>query len=217
MSYTHPLSILLAILLALAFVRQPAPADKSKVAPARPADPAAAAPKKAPDQPAANDPPAGATATDQTPPQGAPPMAVEHPEAVLTLPSGDVLTAADPKPFRLGELTLRLETLGVNASRADWWAEAVGNHAELVKVEQVTLPAGEATLALVSRTAPAAARSAETGTEYWLMVARPDPSDSGRKTVYAVVAQVSGDRETARQELLRLAEQWEIPEKPEGR
>ncbi|HHW13633.1 MAG TPA: hypothetical protein GXX28_01695 [Firmicutes bacterium] len=194
MSYTHPLSILLAILLALAFVGRPAPADQST-----------------------QSPPGEATATGQTPPQGAPPLTVEHPEAVLTLPSGDVLTAADREPFRGSNLTLRLETLSVNASRSDWWAEAVGNHAELLKVEQVALPVGEAILALAKRTLPAAAQSPQAATEYWLMVSRPEREEKDRKTVYAVVAQVTGDPGAARKELLRLAQQWEVPERAEAR
>lgn len=146
------------------------------------------------------------------PPPTAPPTATSHPEPVLALVDGSVLTAADEKPYTGQNLRLHLETVGVNAARSDWWQEAVGNHTESVTTEAVVLPSGEATLALVKRGAPAAAGPVTPTTEYWLMLLRDNPERKDMKTVYALVAEVTGDPTAARRELLGLSRGWQLPE-----
>ncbi|MDI6871581.1 MAG: hypothetical protein QME79_09545 [Bacillota bacterium] len=212
--HTHPLSVLLALLLALAFLGHPAPSGPATPAPPSGDDPGSVT---------------QATETDETRPapeaapmelvsaaKGAPPTAVTHEEATLALPGGQVLTAADSEPYRGRQVNLRLETVGVRADLKEWWSSAVGNHAEIAAREQVDLPAGQSTLALVRRTPPAASGLTEPTFEYWLMVPRPDPARQDMKAVYSLVAQVNGETQAAKQELLELAQGWRVPDEPDN-
>lgn len=204
---TSPVSVILAILLALAFVGRstpvPSPAGSSGDQPTAGAG-SSAAKTATPAKPA--------SAVDYLPQSG---TYVQE----LTLPGGTILRGGEAQPYRGRNVSLSLETVGVNAARPDWWVEAVGNHAEVGVPEEVTLASGQsalhpdpATLVLVKRTPPAAAGQAPATWEYWLMVPRGNPERKDLKTVYAIVAQVSGDPGAARQEVLALARGWHLPE-----
>lgn len=113
-------------------------------------------------------------------------------------------------PTALEHSTVEVQVIGVR-KMGDPVAGAIGNHAQILSREEVTIPAGRAILALVERTPPAASRERWVKHEYWLIVLRPYPQREEMLLAYALVATVTGDVRAARDELLRVARHWEIP------
>ena len=87
----------------------------------------------------------------------------------------------------------------------------VGNHAGVMKQEDVQIPAGKATLMTVERDDPAAAGGA-VSKEYWLAVLRDNPSSQDDKYGLAIVLKGNLTEQAAREKLLRLGANWKITE-----
>ncbi len=111
----------------------------------------------------------------------------------------------------LPDAVVKVDPIGIGAE-SDPAASAAGNHAKVLEREEVTIPAGRATLALVERTAPAAAGPHDPTYEYWLVVVRKYPGRDDMLVAYSLQALITGDRAAARVAILDAAENWEVPE-----
>lgn len=133
------------------------------------------------------------------------------PYHTVRLPNGSVLCSGTAGPVALGKHTrVELTTVGVRQDYAPQVEFVVGNHAEVLQKERVGTPAGEATLALVRRTPPAAAGDQRPSYEYWLVVWRSHPLRTDMALAHAIRAFIFQASEKARQEVLDLAKTWHI-------
>lgn len=121
--------------------------------------------------------------------------------ASATLPDGTSISSRGDWSEASG-VKLQLQTIGFAADAADPVQSIVGNHAEVVQKQAVQLPQTAAILALVKRTAPAAAGESEPTYEYWLIVTEDQPDTPGMKYAYSLVGLVEGDLEQAKRTLL---------------
>ncbi|WP_339224430.1 hypothetical protein [Paenibacillus sp. FSL H8-0332] len=88
---------------------------------------------------------------------------------------------------------------------------SIPNHTELLWRKPVPTPAGEGELIKFIQEGSAVYPAPEV-TYYWLCYQRPGKSDSDNTVTYYIEAKVLGqDEEAAEAELLKLAEEWEIP------
>lgn len=128
-----------------------------------------------------------------------------------TLPDWRVLSSVSPLPMACWhDLCLSLATAEISKETPSLDA-VVGNHAAILRSEQVRTPSGPATLAFVMRAPPAAASFREPTYEDWLIVFREHPLGSDRRLAYAVRAVMTGSPEIARRELLHVAAGWRTP------
>ncbi|MBW4083109.1 hypothetical protein [Paenibacillus sp. S150] len=86
---------------------------------------------------------------------------------------------------------------------------SIPNHSEELWRRTLQLPAGEGLLIKFLHGGPAVL-SVPDITEYWLCIQRPSKDINDMDTYY-IEAQVTGDEEAAEQELLELAQTWEVP------
>jgi hypothetical protein len=110
------------------------------------------------------------------------------------------------------QLNLKLETLGVSKESITHVEAAIGNHAKVIRQEQVTIPLGGATLATVERSQPAASGSSAVQNEYWLVVWRPHPQRADIGLAYAIHGIFTGLPVEARGAVLVLASRWRMAE-----
>ena len=89
--------------------------------------------------------------------------------------------------------------------------QLVGNHAGILKQQQVQTAAGPATLMTVERDAPAATGGG-TSKEYWLAALRDTPSVQDGRFGLAIVLKGNVDEKTAYDKLQRLGNKWRITE-----
>jgi cytoskeletal protein RodZ len=91
------------------------------------------------------------------------------------------------------------------------------NHSSIIKKEEVSLPAGKATLLTIEQdnfTAVTAQQpGAKTDTVYWLYLSKPSPKDTAIYDTYILSGLVIGDAATAKSELLEAAKTWQPLEK----
>ncbi|MEK3714555.1 MULTISPECIES: hypothetical protein [unclassified Paenibacillus] len=88
---------------------------------------------------------------------------------------------------------------------------SIPNHTELLWRKPVPTPEGEGELIKFVQGGSAVYPTPEV-TYYWLCYQRPGKSDSDDTVTYYIEAKVLGqDEEAAEAELLKLAEDWEIP------
>jgi hypothetical protein len=90
------------------------------------------------------------------------------------------------------------------------------NHSSLISQEEVTIPAGKATLVKLSHDNFTAASEQEkvpgkTDIIYWLYLNQPIPNDSTQMNTYILSAVVTGDDTAAKSEILEVAKIWSIP------
>lgn len=133
----------------------------------------------------------------------------------VTLPDGRVLCSSATTPVVEGKHA-RIELTAV-AVRLDYVPHAqfvVGNHAEVLSEEKVLTAAGEATLAFVRRTPPAASSDKTPTYEYWLFVWRTYPQRKDMALAEAIRAVIVGQPAKARQEVLDLATTWQVEGEP---
>ncbi|HEY3315171.1 MAG TPA: hypothetical protein VGL40_07850 [Bacillota bacterium] len=108
------------------------------------------------------------------------------------------------------DMDLSLSTIGFEKS-GDPIPKIVGNHAVVVTKDLVKLKDRPAVLVLVERTQPAAAGPAKPTYEYWLIVNGDDPQRSDMGLAYSIIGMVTGDQKKAREELLSIGPNWELP------
>ena len=89
--------------------------------------------------------------------------------------------------------------------------QLVGNHAGILKQQEVNTAAGKATLMTVERDDPAAAGGG-TSKEYWLAALRDTPSVKDGRFGLAIVLKGNVDEKTAYEKLQRLGNKWTIRE-----
>ncbi|WP_143191948.1 hypothetical protein [Paenibacillus sp. P46E] len=87
---------------------------------------------------------------------------------------------------------------------------SIPNHSEELWRRTLQLPAGEGILIKFLHGGPAVL-SVPDITQYWLCIQRPSKDLKDGTDTYYIEAQVTGDEDAAKQELLKLAENWEVP------
>jgi len=155
-----------------------------------------------------------ATRQPKTEPEQTPVVAPALPVAngivgqIVTLPNGTTLstTSADLPDLA----SVHPEILGLGPG-GDPVAQAAGNHVEEIRQEEVSLPIGRAYLAVVVRGQPSAANSTEQSNELWLIAVRKHPQRSDMRLAYAIIGQITGDEAKAKEQLLELGRQWQLP------
>lgn len=166
----------------------------------------AAEPPLPPPSPPQNQP----QAPVQPPPAAQAPPAI--PQQSATLPDGTALSERSSIDLPALE-AIRLEIIGLYSSAKDPVAEAAGNHVEGLRQEKVTLPSGEAALAVVTRGQPAAAQSDAKTQELWLVAVRPYPGRAGDRLAYAIRGVITGDEAAAKAAMLQIGQTWQLPPK----
>lgn len=123
------------------------------------------------------------------------------------------LSADEPARYVQGMEAVTLDqlelTLGEQSRPGNYIS--IPNHTEVLWRKPVPTPAGEGELIKFVQGGSAVYPVPET-TYYWLCFQRSGKSDSVNTLTYYIEAKVLGqDEEAAEAELLKLAEQWEIP------
>jgi hypothetical protein len=89
------------------------------------------------------------------------------------------------------------------------------NHSETLKKEEVSIPAGKATLLTIAHDNFTAVtqhmEDAKTDTIYWLYVTKPTLNDSTLVDTYILSGVVTGDMTRAKAEILEVAKTWNPP------
>lgn len=81
---------------------------------------------------------------------------------------------------------------------------------KILQQEQVTIPAGTATLSLVEEQANAS--SQQPSHLYYLTIPRSYPNRDDQKLVYTLMGSFTGNQATAKQDLLKIAQTWKLPQ-----
>lgn len=131
---------------------------------------------------------------------------------IVTMPDGTLLSASRlDLPDVSSVHTEILGIGGIGAAGGNPVAMAAGNHVKEIRQEEVTLPIGNAYLAVVVRGQPAAANSEDTTTELWLVAVRKHPSRAGAQLAYAIRGVITGDETRAKEQFLELGKHWQLP------
>ncbi|KLU62373.1 hypothetical protein CEB3_c12340 [Peptococcaceae bacterium CEB3] len=120
----------------------------------------------------------------------------------LTLPNGQIVTRDHPVTWKDILIWLQIPSLPTQSPR---YAEILGNHSTVLSHSTVSTSAGPATLVLNKRTPPAAAQSTTPTYEYWVIAYRS-------QYAYAIEATVIGDRLKAKNEVMELVRNWQVPQ-----
>ncbi len=119
----------------------------------------------------------------------------------LTLPNGKIMPPDHSFRWKDISVSLLVTSLPTHSPK---YAEIVGNHSTVLSHATIFTSAGTATLVLNKRTPSAASHSTTPTYEYWVIV-------YGSKYAYCIDATVLGNRNKARNEVLQLSNNWNVP------
>ena len=119
----------------------------------------------------------------------------------LTLPNGKIILPDHSFRWKDISVSLLVTSLPTHSPK---YAEIVGNHSTVLSRATIFTSAGTATLVLNKRTPSAASQSTTPRYEYWVIV-------YGSKYAYCIDATVLGNRNKARNEVLQLSNNWNVP------
>lgn len=126
------------------------------------------------------------------------------------LPDGRCISSTRPSPpAHWRDMEIQLLTYSITRDNPDLIQTVVGGHAVVLTKENVSLPAGPAVFIQVKRIPSAASRSKQATYENWIVLVDDNPLIP-YLSAYAIRSIVTGDRLTARGELLDVAGTWHI-------